>query len=65
MFAIGKDYLENKVSVRLDDVKPTYALGYQFVDLNELFDPAINQALHEALIAFENVFQALSEKELY
>ena len=37
----------------MDDVKPTYALGYQFVDLNELFDPAINQALHEALIAFE------------
>ena len=29
------------------------ALGYQFVDLNELFDPAINQALHEALIVFE------------
>ena len=50
---LAKDYLENKVSVRLDDVKPTYALGYQFVDLNELFDPAINQALHEALIAFE------------
>lgn len=50
---LAKDYLENKVSVRLDDVKPTYALGYQFVDLNELFDPAINQALHEALIVFE------------
>lgn len=50
---LAKDYLEGKPSNHFEQVHPTYCLGYQFVDLNQLFPPAINQALKEALQAFE------------
>lgn len=50
---LAKDYLKNKVSTKLDKVNSTYALGYTFCDLNELFSDEVNKALHEALIQFE------------
>lgn len=50
---LAKDYLENKKSTHLEKVKSTYALGYEFVDLNELFSKEVNLALHEALESFE------------
>ena len=50
---LAEDYLDGKVSNHFEQVKPTYCLGYQFVDLNQLFPPALNQALKEALCAFE------------
>ena len=50
---LAKDYLKGRVSSQLEDVKPTYALGYRFVDLNKLVSPAVNLALHEALEVFE------------
>lgn len=50
---LAKDYLQGKVSQELEGVKPTYSLGYEFVDLNTLFSKAVNQSLHEALLDFE------------
>ncbi|WP_301063255.1 NAD(P)/FAD-dependent oxidoreductase [uncultured Dubosiella sp.] len=50
---LAADYLNNTVSTKLNGVTPSYALGYEFADLNDLFPSAINKALHEALIDFE------------
>ena len=50
---MAQDYLDGKVSNAFNEVKPTYALGYEFVDLNSLFSEEVNLALHEALEAFE------------
>ena len=51
--AIAKDYIEGKPSHHFEQVQPSYALGYQFIDLNTLFSPEVNQALKEALLAYE------------
>lgn len=50
---LAKDYLAKKVSTHLEGVEPTYALGYEFVDLNTLFSEEVNRSLHEALLDFE------------
>ncbi|MBP3851716.1 MAG: hypothetical protein J6D36_04155 [Erysipelotrichaceae bacterium] len=50
---LARDYLAHQVSTAFDQVQPTYALGTTFTDLNDLFSPAVNQALHEALENFE------------
>lgn len=50
---LASDYLEHKVSTEFKEVKPTYARGVTMVDLNTLFSSPVNQALHEALKAFE------------
>lgn len=50
---LSEDYLQGKVSTDLKQVIPTYSLGYKMVDLNTLFSEEINQALHEALIDFD------------
>ncbi|MDD7282261.1 NAD(P)/FAD-dependent oxidoreductase [Floccifex sp.] len=50
---LSTDYLNNVVSTHLDQVEPTYALGYTFGNLNELFSEPVNLALHEALENFE------------
>lgn len=50
---LAKDYLEHRVSTSFENVKPTYCLGTNFVDLNTLFSDDVNLALHEALENFE------------
>ena len=50
---LAKDYLNHRVTTSLEDVIPTYELGYTFDDLNTLFSDEVNKALHEALEAYE------------
>ena len=50
---LAKDYLERKETTSLNQVLPTYELGYTFKDLNTLFSDEVNLALHEALEDFE------------
>lgn len=50
---LAKDYLNHKVTESLEEVKPTYELGYTFDDLNQLFSDEVNKALHEALVDYE------------
>lgn len=47
-----QDYLNNQVSSASQGVQPSYCLGTEFHDLNQLFTPEINAALHEGLHAF-------------
>ena len=50
---LAKDYVNNVTSDHFEEVKPTYALGYHFGNLNDLFSKEVNQALKEALLDFE------------
>ncbi|MGN1277069.1 MAG: NAD(P)/FAD-dependent oxidoreductase [Floccifex sp.] len=50
---LASDYLNNQESNHLEQVQPTYELGYVFANLNELFSEPVNLALHEALQAYE------------
>ena len=51
---LAKDYIEGKPSHHFEQVQPSYAFGYKIIDLNTLFSPEVNQALKEALLAYEN-----------
>ena len=50
---LAKDFVNKKKTAQLKSVKPTYALGVEFADFNELFDPVMAQSLQEALLDFE------------
>lgn len=50
---LAKDFVNKKKTTQLKSVKPTYALGVEFADFNELFDPVMAQSLQEALLDFE------------
>lgn len=43
------DYLNNKPSTDLGDIKPTYKPGYTLTNINEIFPDFINENLHEGL----------------
>jgi uncharacterized FAD-dependent dehydrogenase len=49
----ARDYLSRSKSSSFENVTPTYELGYMPADLNTLFPEKVNEALHEALEAFE------------
>ena len=51
---LARDFVEHKKTASLGKVKPTYALGVEFADFHELFDPLMAQSLEEALLDFEN-----------
>ena len=50
---LSKDYLANRISTGFGNVLPTYQRKTTFVDLNQLFSPSVNAALHEGLLYFE------------
>ena len=50
---LAKDYVNNVTSDHFEEVKQTYAVGYHFGNLNDLFSKEVNQALKEALLDFE------------
>lgn len=52
--SLVKDYLDNQTSIALGHIQPSYRPNVTFANLNDLFTPAINQALKEGLVAFGN-----------
>ena len=44
-----KDFMENKVTEELGEVRPTFKPGYVFADLNKIYPESINQAIKNAL----------------
>ena len=44
------DYLNNKTTTQLKKVKPTYARGVRFANLNDLFTLKINDCLKEGIV---------------
>lgn len=59
---LAKDYLQGKVSTGFEEVQPSCVMGASFVDLNKLFSKSVNQALHEALVAYEEKVPGFVEK---
>ncbi|BBM36693.1 NAD(P)/FAD-dependent oxidoreductase [Pseudoleptotrichia goodfellowii] len=47
------DFVKKIVSTKLGDVKPSYAKGYKFADLNECFPDYINESLKEGIKAMD------------
>lgn len=47
------DFVKKIVSTKLGDVKPSYAKGYKFADLNECFPDYINESLKEGIRAMD------------
>lgn len=48
------DFVENKISTKLGNVKPSYLAGYKFSNLNEIFPRYINDALKEGITLMDN-----------
>ncbi len=44
-----KDFMENRVTEKLGQVKPTFKPGYVFSNLNEIYPESINRAIKNAL----------------
>lgn len=44
-----KDFMENRVTEELGEVKPTFKPAYVFADLNEIYPKSINRAIKNAL----------------
>ena len=57
------DFLSGKKSTEFKSVKPTYPLGTQFVDFNEIFPQNINAMLKEGLINFDKKIKGFSSSD--
>ncbi|WP_368489050.1 NAD(P)/FAD-dependent oxidoreductase [Clostridium sp. BJN0013] len=56
-----KDFLEDKVSHKLEDVKPTYKPGYEFRDLNLCLPEKVALSLKEGFMDFERKIKGFSQ----
>ena len=55
------DYCQGKVSRKLGKVKPSYARGYVFADLNKIFPKFINESLKEGISLMDNKIKGFGE----
>ncbi|AZV58695.1 FAD-dependent protein [Clostridium sp. AWRP] len=56
-----KDFLNDTVSNKAGEVKPTYKPGYEFRDLRKCLPSAVSSALKEGFIDFEKKIKGFSE----
>ncbi|APM37607.1 NAD(P)/FAD-dependent oxidoreductase [Clostridium kluyveri] len=56
-----RDFLEDKVTYKLGDVKSTYKLGYEFRDLNLCLPEKVASSLKEGFNDFERKIKGFSE----
>lgn len=47
------DFLENRISSKIGDVKPSYPLGYVFYDLHKLLPNFVSESLEKGLLEFD------------
>lgn len=57
------DLLEQRVSRRFGAVHPTYPIGTQFADLNELFPQFVREQMHTGLSVFARKLRAFGAKD--
>lgn len=55
------DFLKDKVSTKLGNIKPTYKPGYEFRDLRECLPKAVAKALKEGFINFDNKIKGFAD----
>ena len=57
------DFLENRISVKLGRVIPTYKPGYTFANFNDIFSKDISDTLKEALIYMDKRLHGFADKD--
>ena len=57
------DYLNNKKSVEIGKVEPTYKPGYTLSNLNELFPEYINETFKEALVNLDKKIKGFAAED--
>lgn len=57
------DFLEQRTSRRFGAVHPTYPIGTQFADLNELFPQFVREQMHTGLSVFARKLRAFGAKD--
>lgn len=55
-----KDFIKNKKTKSLQDVIPSYSIGYKFANLREIFPEYINIALEDGLISLDKKLKGFS-----
>lgn len=58
-----EDFIENKKTENLGKIIPTYAPGYTYSNLNELFPEFVNDTLKEALINLDKKLKGFADKD--
>lgn len=58
-----KDFLENKKSVEIGKVKPTYKPGVTLCNLNELFPSYISETLKEAIVNLDKKLKGFAQDD--
>ena len=48
------DFINNKKTKKIGEVKPSYSIGYKLVNMNDLFPEYISSSLREGLRLFDN-----------
>ncbi|RRD39592.1 FAD-binding protein [Leptotrichia sp. OH3620_COT-345] len=57
------DFVKNKKSEKLGSIKPSYAGGYRFANLNECFPDYINKALKEGIKAMDRKIKGFGNED--
>jgi hypothetical protein len=57
------DFLENKITTELGDIKPSYSIGVNFANLRNVFSESINEAFIEALPRMSSRLRGFDTKD--
>lgn len=57
------DYINNKKTIKLGNVLPSYSIGYTLSNINDIFPEYINLSLREGLVKLNNKIRGFSEKD--
>ncbi|MBC2579605.1 NAD(P)/FAD-dependent oxidoreductase [Clostridium sp. DJ247] len=57
------DFLEDRVSSKLGNIKPSYTPGYEFRDLRQCLPSYITESIKEGLINFDNKIKGFAAKD--
>ena len=57
------DFLKDKTSMSLGNIKPSYAPGYEFRDLRQCLPPYVSEALKEGIISFDKKIKGYASQD--
>lgn len=57
------DFLKNRASTALGEVKPSYTRGYRLTDLNDCLPLEVSAVMKEALVSFDNKIKGFGSKD--
>lgn len=58
-----KDYIKNVKSTKIGNVKPSYSIGYNLSNLNEIFPDYVNEALKEGFLVFDRKLKGFANQD--